>query len=225
MPYRRRSYRRRAPLYRRLPVGGIGFPDQKMIRMRYRVGYTGGPSPSAARGATVFRASSIYDPDYTAGGHQPLGYDQWAPFYDHYIVVSSKLTATVGLNIGQPGRAINFGVFPAHDPTAISSFWPIMESARGGWNTLAGGAYAGGDNQKTASATYSARRFFNIRDVADNVDRLGAAYNDNPTDEAYFVVWYETADQLAANEACALTFTVTIDYLVLLSEPKTLPIS
>lgn len=224
MPYRRR-YRRRAPLYRRYPVGGIGFPDQKIVPMRYHVGYTGGPSPSVARGATVFRASSIFDPDYTVGGHQPLGYDQWAPFYDHYIVISAKCTVTMGLNIGQPGRAINFGCFPSHDPTAITSFWPIMESARGGWATLSGGAYGGSDNQKRCTSYYSARDFFNIADISDNVDRLGAQYGGNPDDEAYFVVWFETADQLAANEATALTITVTIDYLALLSEPKTLPIS
>ena len=47
-----------------------------------------------------FRANSIYDPDAAVGGHQPLGADQWAPFYNSYVVLGSKITwqVTSGAN-------------------------------------------------------------------------------------------------------------------------------
>lgn len=217
--------RRRTPLYRRYPVGGFGFPAQKIVPMRYQQSFLAGPSPSVVRTLNYWRAGSIYDPDFTGGGHQPLGHDQWAPFYDHYVVVSSKASITVGLNVGQPGRAINFGIFLADATGAIGDFRPIMESGRGGWSTIAAGAYAGSDNQKSVSAYFSAKDFYGVSNISDNVDRLGAQYGADPTEDAYFAVWTETADQNVANEATALTITLTINYLVYLSEPKTLPLS
>jgi hypothetical protein len=33
-----------------------------------------------------FRVNSIFDPNYTGTGHQPLGHDQWATFYNRYRV-------------------------------------------------------------------------------------------------------------------------------------------
>jgi len=34
----------------------------------------------------VFRGNSIFDPDFTGVGHQPLGHDQWAQLYRQYQV-------------------------------------------------------------------------------------------------------------------------------------------
>lgn len=40
-------------------------------------------------GATshIWRMNSIFDPDYTTTGHQPLGRDLWASMYDYYTVL------------------------------------------------------------------------------------------------------------------------------------------
>nr|QKI29027.1 Cap [Kummerowia striata CRESS virus] len=40
----------------------------------------------------VFRANSIYDPDYTGSGHQPYFRDTWASMYDYYSVLACKYT-------------------------------------------------------------------------------------------------------------------------------------
>lgn len=42
----------------------------------------------------IFRAASIFDPDFTGTGHQPLGHDQWATLYQRYRVLGCKLKAT-----------------------------------------------------------------------------------------------------------------------------------
>jgi len=44
---------------------------------------------------TQFRANSCYDPDYTATGHQPMYFDNFALFYNRYRVLASKITVTV----------------------------------------------------------------------------------------------------------------------------------
>lgn len=38
-----------------------------------------------------YRGASIFDPDFTGVGHQPLGHDQWAGLYQRYRVISSKI--------------------------------------------------------------------------------------------------------------------------------------
>lgn len=42
-----------------------------------------------------FRNNSIYDPDGTGIGHQPLGYDQWSQFYGRYRVIGAKYRITI----------------------------------------------------------------------------------------------------------------------------------
>lgn len=36
----------------------------------------------------IFRTNSIFDPDYSAAGHQPLMRDLWASMYDYYCVLA-----------------------------------------------------------------------------------------------------------------------------------------
>lgn len=43
----------------------------------------------------VFRANSIFDPDRTGVGHQPLGHDQLLPMYERYIVDKLEWKITV----------------------------------------------------------------------------------------------------------------------------------
>ena len=42
--------------------------------------------------------NSIHDPDYETGGHQPLGHDQWATFYNSYRVRGIRYDVTFSNN-------------------------------------------------------------------------------------------------------------------------------
>lgn len=39
----------------------------------------------------VFRTNSIFDPDFTGTGHQPMFRDLWASMYDHYTVLACDI--------------------------------------------------------------------------------------------------------------------------------------
>jgi hypothetical protein len=76
-------------------------PDRIQVTMRYRESLT--MSSTAGLGTYRFSMNSIFDPNVTGGGHQPLGYDQWAAFYQQYEVKASHIkcmllppTITVG---------------------------------------------------------------------------------------------------------------------------------
>lgn len=49
-----------------------------------------------------FRSNSVNDPDFTGGGHQPRGYDQWSVFYNkayvHKVHVTVRMSNSEAVN-------------------------------------------------------------------------------------------------------------------------------
>jgi len=56
----------------------------------------------------VFRANSLYDPDYTGTGHQPNGFDQLMAAYNHFTVTRARINVRV-LQVGTGGGYIEPG--------------------------------------------------------------------------------------------------------------------
>lgn len=67
-----------------------GVPDRVRAKLKYSdiiemiTGVGGGVVYS-------FRGNSIYDPDYSATGHQPLYHDNYASLYEQYVVRGAKI--------------------------------------------------------------------------------------------------------------------------------------
>ena len=69
-------------------------PSKMFTKFRYSTTVSINPSAAGLVAEYVFSANGMYDPDITAVGHQPRGFDQFiGVLYDHYVVVGSKLTA------------------------------------------------------------------------------------------------------------------------------------
>lgn len=204
------STRRRYPRYRPLALAGQP-TGGRTVRLRYtdKVSLT---TTAGVVGTYAFRANSIFDPDYTGTGHQPLGHDQWAIFYNHYRVLGSKITVTMNTNGSFEGV---MGILLDDDTTVPTKASTIIEHGRGRYKYI-------GDTWKTGSTLsnkYSARKFHNVADVKD-VGRLRATFGTNPTEAAYYHVWFDTFDN-TANPGENIFF-VTIDYIVSMEEPKTI---
>lgn len=58
-------------------------------------------------GEYVFRANSLFDPNFTGGGHQPKGFDQLTAFYSRFRVYQTKfqLLCTPAV-VGTPGKLL-----------------------------------------------------------------------------------------------------------------------
>ncbi len=84
----RRTFRRKVVKYHSRPtysiVRGRNFSDKQFVRLRYSdtllLTSTGGLS------GFTYRGNSMFDPQFTVGGHQPHGFDQWSTMYDKYLV-------------------------------------------------------------------------------------------------------------------------------------------
>lgn len=69
----------------------FGFPNAIITTLRYCTSI----SLVASAGASaiyVFSANSLFDPDVTGVGHQPMYRDQYAALYENYVVLGSKIT-------------------------------------------------------------------------------------------------------------------------------------
>lgn len=71
-------------------------PAQQKVQLTYSYGLHGalavittdfgGKSTYRA----TFRGNGLFDPDQKGAGHQPMGFDQWAAFYQEYYVISCE---------------------------------------------------------------------------------------------------------------------------------------
>lgn len=212
---RRFAYTRSVPQF--------GFPSTKHVNMRY-VSLFNITLPNAHPTQTVWSANSIHNPlvDPATGGHRPAGYDQWKPFYQQYLVVGSKCTATVAGNttVGDPAlftielvREIPDVTLPANTMGRKLELSPQIA-----WAQLPSApAYNG---PYTLTNTFSARKWFTRHDVLDGWDDLGANYDDDPIEQAYFVV--TIGDNAGAAQAGTWELTVELNYSVILAEPNVL---
>lgn len=210
-----RSMPRDVKLARISPQMGFGFPQQTTVRLKYCENTT--ITPSSGFSQTFWRANSIHDPRYAGGGHQPLGSDEWSLFYNHYVVLGSRIKYTITGDDSSSSGSQFINSFLSDDGTVASAgnISTLIESGRGMTKVLQG--YAG-NNRVILTTNYSAKKFFNVDDVADNLDRIGAAFGSDPTDEALFVL--TTINTQAINYG--LTCLVEIEYIVLFSEPREL---
>lgn len=58
------------------------------VRLTYADSFNMLLSNAGGGGTYTYRTNSIYDPDYTSAGHQPLMRDLWASQYDYYTVLA-----------------------------------------------------------------------------------------------------------------------------------------
>jgi len=69
------------------------FPARITKRLRYADTFSL-TSTAGAVSTYVIRANDLFDPDFTGTGHQPMGFDQLMLWYNHFCVISSKITCT-----------------------------------------------------------------------------------------------------------------------------------
>lgn len=190
-----------------------GAPAIRTVKLRY-CSVIGLQSVTGAIARYNFRANSVYDPDYTSTGHQPMGFDTWASQYNHYIVKGSKIrvTAVDSDATSTNNHPMYWGITLKADPSNNHiTVGPLLEQDK---------CYKICTNENTPqvlSRNFSAKKFFNVTNVKDNFSRFGSAVNANPFDECFFQVW---AVVMNGAETSQLNLDVCIEYIVEFSEPR-----
>lgn len=212
-----RGYSRKVAIVKN-PVNLVGFPLQRIVKMRYIEQIT--LSLSGTYETSLYRANSIFDPRYATGGHQPLGHDQWSTFYDHYVVLGSKLTFTLSADssITTPKLPVIVAAYTTDDATLVNPDpMALAEQGKCRYKMMNGN---NGTGTFAVSSYYSAKKFYNVTDVNDNLDRIGASFGADPPDIALFAVSAGLVNGGSISQN--LYGIIQIDYIVSVSEPKDL---
>lgn len=194
---------------------GTAFPKNRIVKLRYVENVTLDPG-AVAFAEFAYRANSIFDPNLTGGGHQPMGRDQWATFYRRYTVIGSKIQVQCVCPTASTPSI--FGVTLSDlSATGHTTVHGLMERPTTSWRFMSTSTAV---QPKHASCKFSAKKFFNLANIKDNQDRVGADFTADPSVEAYFHCFLGAHD--ATTNLPLHYFTIKITYIVLMSHPKEL---
>jgi len=172
--------------------------------------------------AQVFRANSLYDPDYTGTGHQPNGFDQLIAAYNHYTVVGCRIRVSQ-LQIGTGGGNIEPGflVLAWSDTGTFIVSQSSLQGTLEKRNVLASTAYAGNNaalQENVLQGTISIAKLLGKTDqqLVEMANLRGDA-SSNPV-EGYF---FELGLMGVSSNPGAITVIVELEYDAVFTEPVT----
>lgn len=188
----------------------FGFPDKLVTKMRYHeVGTL--TSTVGAISRYLFRWNSVFDPDFTGVGHQPLYRDTFATVYDHYAVVSCSAKITVVNTSANPHI---IGAVTDDDSSAATNRDTLCEQSHGRHFFVP--ALTGSLSMKTWDMKWDCKTILNIDPFTS--ESYKTPNDSNPSEESYLVIWSVPAD---GSSTSSVLFDVELVYTVLFTELKT----
>ena len=197
------------------------FPKTTAVTMKYVEGFSLDPAAFSSA-YYVFRANSVYDPNYTSTGGQPLGYDQWTPFYTRYVVVAARIKFTVHANdsTGSQGAIGLVHVMSAPSPFTVNMA-TLMEQPTARYTMGNHASALGSGKGIVVRHSFDARKFFNVSDVVDNTSTIGATVTSDPQEDVYFGCFL-AGNPVATTGISKHYCIVEIEYDTIFSDPKEL---
>lgn len=199
----------------------LGVPQRRRVKMRYieEISIQSSLSPVAY----YFRANSLYDPNLTGVGHQPMYYDQWTQWYSRYVVknVTAKirpiqiLSASVNnsyygllVNTSSASLASTFTTTAALLESPWTRDWAIVGNANvtGGLN---------GMNVHMLSAKLNLTQFFGVTNLEDGGD-YSATTTTNPAELAYIAVFMSP---MLSTATVTSSFIIELEYDAVFMDP------
>jgi len=197
--------------FTRYPVG----PNTLLRKLRY----VDSVVINAGAGAAVnhfFSANGLFDPDVSGTGHQPLAFDQYIAMYDHYKVLSSKMTihplANPSASTADNQQIIT--IYLDDDTTSIVNMNNMIEQGQTSYMVVNSGASA---PPKGLSRTFNSNTFFSNRKASSQLLGTSSA---NPSEQCFFNI--STSPLNGSGDPVSLAVLVVIDYVVSFTERKSL---
>lgn len=190
----------------------VGFPVQRRVTLPY-VGRFAISVTVGAINFQQFRLNSAFDPDYTGTGHQPMGYDQWAGFYNHYVVEHVKWQVEMLPYTGTFPETLECGVHLSDDSTIPSDPQTLAEL---GAQVLLRPKTATGP--AIFSGKMSLKQFFNRTGDIANDSSLRALVSANPIELAFLSVFAACPN----SESCTVLVYFKAEMTIKFVEPTDL---
>lgn len=189
---------------------GLGFPKKLLITHKY-VESQSLTTTTGAIASYIWSTNSLYDPNASGVGHQPMFYDQLGAIYNHYTVIGSRVRfrfVPSGNNV-VPYRIVTY----INDDTGITpGTIAAMAEQNSARVTIVPMAPS---NANTLILRWSAKKAMG-RSVLAN-DALGAAVGANPAEQQYFTFALQPMD---GSSTIVGYLMAEIEYIALWKELK-----
>jgi len=194
-----------------LPV----FPNLAVRKLRYSTANIITVT-SGVLNTHVFSLNGLYDPDVSGTGHQPMGFDQIMPFYEHYHV--TKVRAQVIFSMAESDRAGSIGIKITPDTTPPGSHEDFIEEGRNAWDTIAGAASTtNGTKELKCSVNVPAVNGLSRANFLADTSYQGTIAT-NPSEQTYLHVGAWSTPL----QGFSVRFDIVIDYEAVFTEPRNL---
>lgn len=194
----------------------VGFPAERTVTLNYCD--TG--TMISTTGVTAkyqYRLNSAFDPDYTGVGHQPMCFDQWSLFYNHYVVEDCRFDVEIGAKANDAtAGGVNawVGCHLSDDATVPIAPSELMEL---GSSSALTNPYSNGSTH-IFKGTVSTAKFLNRKDIAADSE-VRAAITANPTELIFLTVWGVNSD---FSSTMTLVYGIKLSMRIRFMEPKDL---
>lgn len=210
--YLKNRHNKKATVNRTNVPVGLGFPKKMCITHKYVEKFS--LNPNATMPNYSFSCNSLYDPNRTGTGHQPLYFDQMSVIYDHYCVIGARIKISA-INRSNTGN-FRIAVYINDDSTVVpADMNTVCEQSNVKWRTIAGTYTSGSQNKAFLTMKWSARKIFG-RGVLAN-DELQGTGGASPVEESFFTI---VADQFANITPELIDLMAEIDYIAVWKELK-----
>lgn len=163
-------------------------------------------------GAYVFTANGLFDPNITAAGHQPMGFDQMMLWYEHYTVTYAKITVNFRNTDATIPTMVGICISPS--ATVETNFSKLVENGllvRKLINNT-----SGDKSIVTLSLSANISKINGKRDVLNENDFRGED-TANPVEQTYFHVFTYNPWTVGV---IGVSFDAHIDYTTTFTEPR-----
>lgn len=161
------------------------FPSTvRVLLPYYEKGYSIGGGLVGLANTQLCNIGSIFDPDTTGVGHQPLGHDQYAAIYEQYVVLNIMYEVVIA-NFSA-AQVVVAGVTISDSLTPQTDVRVLVENGGTDWRTL------GFNGSNTAVATFKGK--VNIAKVhglteSEHISAHLAQFGANPAESVFMHVW------------------------------------
>jgi len=161
-----------------------GASDIQLVKLKYSstlIDFTA----SVGYYAHVFRLNSLFDPDYTGVGAQPLGFDQWAALYGSYRVTRASVKLTAAATVSQAIPMV-MGIYPSVDASTETIIDNAMQKPRSSYQVVSWV----GTSKNTVKRSYSLNAILGLTPEQYRTQpETAATVSSNPATPVYLTVF------------------------------------
>lgn len=183
---------------------------QKILRYATNVGIA---VSGGAVTTHVFRANDLFDPDYTATGHQPMGFDQMMVFYNHFHVTRSSIKVVAN---NTAAGCIHAGVRVDASLTPLTSADQIREFGGCTIEILEAKNTYGCAKEFSMSADINRLQGIWPRSAIVADAALGGDAGTSPVENTYYHVFAYDPNSISGT----VNYDVIIEFEAIFSEPR-----